>query len=404
MISLNDALRYGPLFILALTVAISVSVGGISVGLVYFTALVVFVREKKQVVWPEKPILMALGALIGFYFLATLISMPYPHDWHKFGEELWIKLLIIAVPIVAGQQSKKLVWTIKLALLIGAIAAAFAIAQHFLGVDPIRGRSLYRPQFDHVAVTGFFSHHLSFAGQTLIFFIMTAALYLDKPSARKNLWIMPVLLILAVALLWSFARSTWIGALAGLLTLVLLQKGQTRMLGIISSALLTAGFIIIQPVRNHVLSIFEMQQHLTRLNLWKSSWQGIKANPLLGFGPGNFEALLENFKVPGHYETLAHSHHDLLMHGVNAGIPGMLAALALLFFTCQLMWRAGRENSPYQWIFKGTFAVQVGITIAGFFQVFQTDDEVEILLYFLIGAALALANSLEKESKSREVL
>jgi hypothetical protein len=397
MISFNDVWRYGPLLILALSVAVSVSVGGISVGLVYLAALVVLAQERKQAVWPEKSVLWALGALLGSYFLATLFSMPYPHDWHKFVEELWIKLLLIAIPIVVGRDSKKVIWALKLALVIGAVAAVYAVVQHFLGVDPIRDRSLYRPQFGHSAVTGFFSHHLSFAGQTLIFLIMTTAWYLHKPTDRKYSWLPAALAALTLALLWSFARGTWIGVLVGLPVLVMLQAGRTRIVALASGLVMVAGVLLINPVRDHFLRIFQMQQHATRLNLWESSWAGIKGNPLLGFGPGNFEALLDGFKVPGHYETLAHSHNDLLMHGVNAGIPGILAALALLWVTCRLMLRAGRINSGYQWIFKGTFAVQVGITVAGVFQVFQTDDEVEILLYFLLGCALALAGQLDRE-------
>jgi hypothetical protein len=47
---------------------------------------------------------------------------------------------------------------------------------------------------------------------------------------------------------------------------------------------------------------------------------------------------------------------------------------------------------------RGALAVQAGITVAGFFQVFQTDDEVEMLLYFVLGCALALAQEREVET------
>jgi len=395
MISLNDIWRYGPLFILALTVSVSVSVGGISVGLVYLAALGVLVQERKRIVLPAKSVFLAIGALLGAYFLATLLSMPYPHHWGKFGEELWIKLLVIAVPVVAGGGSRKIAGALKLALVIGAVASAYAVVQHFLGVDPIRNCSLYRRQFGHSAVSGFFSHHLSFAGQSLIFIIMTAAWYLDKPTDSRRRWLLLPLVALVLALVWSYARSAWVGVLVGLPVLVMLQSGRARWLAMAGGLVAAAAVLLIHPVRDHFLRIFQIQQHVTRLNLWQSSWDGIVANPLLGFGPGNFKALLDGFKVPGHYDTLAHSHHDLLMHGVNAGFPGILAALALLWVTCRLMMRASKLSSEYLWIFKGTLATQLGITVAGFFQVFQTDDEVEILLYFILGCAVALAGNLE---------
>ncbi len=402
MISFEDVWRHGPLYLMALMVPVSISMGGISVWLLYLVGAIVLVRDPKMAVWPEKRVLWALGALFGTYFLATVLSAPYDHHWHKYAEELWIKLLLIAVPLVAGRDSKNLLRALKLVLLIGGAAALFALGQYYLGYDPIRGSSLFRPQFGHSAVTGFFSHHLSFAGQSLIFVIMTAAWILDKQTGKAIRWLIPVLVVMGLALVLSFARSAWLGVLAGLLVLLVQQPSRQRRWGI--SAGLMAGVLLlpVSPVREHLLRVFELQQHATRLNLWSSSWAGIKANPLLGFGPGNFESLLAEFKVPGHYDTLAHSHNDWLMHGVNAGLPGMLAAVALIIVVCILMWGASRLDSPFQWIFKGVLAVQVGISVAGFFQVFQTDDEVEMLLYFVLGIGLALTRQLASDQKGSQ--
>jgi hypothetical protein len=56
-----------------------------------------------------------------------------------------------------------------------------------------------------------------------------------------------------------------------------------------------------------------------------------------------------------------------------------------------LLWKARRAALPGTWILTATVACQAGISVAGLFQVYQTDDEVEMLLYFLLGAAFALA-------------
>lgn len=395
-----DKFQVAPLYLLAVAVPVSISVGTIATVLVLLGAGTVAALRRRETVWPHRGVILALAALIVFYFLATLLAAPYPHNWHKFAEELWIKLLLLGVPVLAAGRHRHLENAVKLTLLLGVIAAAYAIVQHFLGVDPIRDRSIYRPQFGHHAVSGFFSHHLSYAGQVLILLIMGTAWFLEGKAGSRRPWLLPVLAVLALALMWSFARSAMIGVAAGLLVLVALQKGRTRWYALAGIAVALGAILAVSPVRRHFLALFELDRHLTRLNLWHSSWDGLNANPLLGLGPGNFPALLQGYQVPGHYETLGHAHNDLLMHGVNAGWPGLVAAVALLVVTCVLFWRARQEAGTGRWILGGAVGVQLAITVAGFFQVYQTDDEVEMLLYFVLGCAAALSRA-EPESPGR---
>ena len=214
---------------------------------------------------------------------------------------------------------------------------------------------------------------------------------LFAPLSRRRFLLVPALAVLGAALVWSYARSAFLGTMAGGLVLVFLARGPRRWAGLATLATGLGAALLIPPVRAHLYMLFEMKRHVTRLNLWESSWHGIQARPLLGFGPGNFRALLDGYQVEGYYETLAHSHNDLLMHGVNAGIPGILAALLLLATTCWVFQRALKARPSGAWVLAGALAVQGGITIAGLFQVYQTDDEVEMLLYFILGCALAVA-------------
>ena len=79
--------------------------------------------------------------------------------------------------------------------------------------------------------------------------------------------------------------------------------------------------------------------------------------------------------------------------------PVMAAVfLALLVTTCLVFWTGWRRQVSGAWILLGAVAVQVGITVAGFFQVYQTDDEVEILLYFVLGCALAVAGQAQADA------
>ena len=96
----------------------------------------------------------------------------------------------------------------------------------------------------------------------------------------------------------------------------------------------------------------------------------------------------------GYYDVRGHAHNDFVMHAVNAGVLGLLAALALLVVVTWLLWRGYRRtltrDAPYGWVLLGGVAAQIAVSVAGLFQVYQTDDEVEMLLYFLLGCGLGL--------------
>ena len=398
----HDILRLGPLYLLACAVAFSVSVAGIATGLVLLGALVTLLREGRTVGFPPRAVTISLGALFGIYFLATILAAPYPHNWHKFYEELWIKLLLVAVPVLLGTRPDAVGRLIRVTVICGVLAAAYAVWQHFSEFDPIRHRSIVRAQWNQPAVTGFFSHHLSYGGQALIFFLLCFSWLLNASGRRTRILLTAALAVLGAALIWSFARSAFLGTVAGVLVLIILSQGRQRWMGLVGLTVGLAAALLVPAVRAHLLMLLEMKRNVTRLNLWESSWHGIQARPLLGFGPGNFESLLAGYKVDGYYETLAHSHNDLLMHGVNAGIPGILAALGLLVAVCLVVWRGRWGDTGHYWILPGVLAIQAGISVAGLFQVYQTDDEVEILLYFVLGCALALARSSGRRSGPAE--
>ena len=395
MHAIRDNWRSVPLLLLGLAVPVSVSAGTIAVCLVYLGAAIALYLDRDRITWPDRSVGYALAALVGTYLLATALAAPYPRNWGKFGEELWIKVLLVAIPVLAGDRRRPLVWALRAAILAGTVAAAFAVVQYLLGYDPLRGHSVYLPQFGHATVSGFFGHHLSYGGQILVFVVFVTSWLVGCRSLRQRLRRAPVLVLLVLALLGNFARSAWLGTLAGLVALLLVRPARRRWIAPSILSAIVAVTLLVPPVRAHLLRIFQFDQHITRLNLWHSSWDGIRDNLLLGLGPGNFDQLLALYQVPGQYDNLAHAHNDLLMHGVNAGLPAMLAAVALLVVTCRLFLRAARRaRADVAWIFYGALAVQVGITVAGVFQVFQTDDEVEMLLYFVLGCAVALAGQI----------
>ena len=386
----TTVLRLSPLYLLALAVPVSVGAGGIATGLVTVAALVLAVRERGAVAWPPRSVTVTLTLLILTYLVATTAAAPQPRHWYKFCEELWIKLLLVAVPVLVGRHRRHIPRILVCCLGMGVVAAVYGVWQHFSGWDPVRGCSL-PTHWGHISPGAFFSHHLSWGGQLLIFVLLTVSGLLTTTTRRMRGALAGVLVLLLVALAWSYARGALFGVLPGIAVAVLLARGRARLVGTGLLVLPPLVALALPSVGLHFVRLLDLDHQLTRLNLWHSSLIGLAARPLTGWGPGNFDAMMRLHEVYGFYDVRAHAHNDLLMHAVNAGLPGLTAALALLVAIAVALVRGLRSRQPDRWVLTGALAVHAGITAAGMFQVYQTDDEVETLLYLVLGLALAAA-------------
>jgi O-antigen ligase len=205
--------------------------------------------------------------------------------------------------------------------------------------------------------------------------------------------------MIGVGLIVSFARSAQLGTLAAAVFLVLTLPGRWRRVGVGALVAVVIVALLIPAVRLRALEAFTDEKEVTRLNLWRSSVAGIADRPLRGWGPGNFGAMLDEHEVDGYYEVRAHTHNDYLMHAINAGLPGLLAALWLIWATVRHLHAGWRRGGAGSWIPLAGVACQVAIMTAGVLQVYQTDDEPEMLLYYLIGLGLAqLATSRREDA------
>jgi len=387
------SLRLVPVYLLACAAPISLSVGTMAACLCLLAAVGVLVTDRDRRILPPRTVLWGLAALVAVYALATAFAPSGARRWDKLVEENWLKLLLVAVPVLLAGRSRHAPRILLAMLAATAVAAVYGCWQHFTGWDPVRGRSLVT-EFGHVAVTGFVNHKLSFGGQLLVAVLAAAAWTVaPRDGRRPPLRAWPVglglLAVLGLTLLWTYARGPWLGVAGGLVVLVLLLEGRRRLVGLALLALPLAASLLQGDLRSHLIRAASLAANETRLNLWRSSVAGIADRPLLGWGPGNFAQMLARHEVEGFYNTRAHAHNDLLMHGVNAGVLGVLATLLLYGGLVVVLFLAWRRRGPGRWVPLAGVVVLAGLAVAGMFQVFHTDDEVEMVFCLLLGLGLA---------------
>lgn len=385
-----------PLYLFAVTAPLSVAAGNIATALVVVAAAAALVARPETWRLLPRRLLWALAAVLVWNAVSCALAAGGDRQWFKLGEEWWMKLLAVTVPVLLLAARRRARDVVTVVLASGVVIAAYGILQHFTGWDLVRHKALLRTGGSPLAV-GFTGHHLSFGGQLMFLAAMAAGLACagwrsggDRTvSARWPATIAAGLLL--VALLWTYARSSLLAVAAALGVLVLMQTGRVRRLGLLVMVLGALAVAATPSLRGRMTEAFTDPKEVTRLNLWRSSAAGIAARPLVGWGPGNFDRMLDAYEVPGYYEARGHAHNDYLMQAVNAGIPGLLLFLWLHGEIALLLWRARRRWGDPDGIMAGALACQAAAAVGGMFQVFQTDDEPEMLLYFLLGLGIAAA-------------
>jgi O-antigen ligase len=167
-----------------------------------------------------------------------------------------------------------------------------------------------------------------------------------------------VALLLLSALVASFSRGAWLGALAGVLGLAAalgrrwaLGVGVLLATGVVALALGGVG-LLPEPVAQRVASIsrsvgfFDAETVavtpenfavVERMAQVQAGWRMLRDRPLLGVGPGNYNVVYPRVAVGQWYASRGHAHNFYLHIAAEAGLVGLAAYLALIG---SVAWRA----------------------------------------------------------------
>jgi O-antigen ligase len=156
----------------------------------------------------------------------------------------------------------------------------------------------------------------------------------------RGAWITVALVLCAVALLATFSRQAWIGALAGLLVLGA-RRGRRGVLVLLA---LLVVLVLVVPVPGHDATFAgylassadtSTTSTGTRIGLWHQALQFIGQRPLLGIGPGQYASLNPD---PGAH-PIFYAHDVVLDVAVELGVLGAAALLALFGTAIARAWR-----------------------------------------------------------------
>lgn len=223
------------------------------------------------------------------------------------------------------------------------------------------------------------------AGQYMMLGLIGAVWLRRQPSERAEpRWIAVVeslaALVLAAALLLTFSRQAWLGAVAGLIALSA-RRRPISLLVVLASSFLVLSVVPVpgahQSFGEYLLTASDTTTTSsgTRIGLWSQALNLIPSHAVVGVGPGLYGTLVATAANPIDY-----AHNVFLDAAVELGLVGAVALVLLCLGTIRSAWSRGA-------------VVSVGMLVA-----WMTANLFDDVFYFprngfLLAAAFALATA-----------
>jgi O-antigen ligase len=316
-----------------------------------------------------------------FTLVATVFSVD-PRASFADDKQLLLFLIIPAAYEFARGARARVV--VHLIITLGAMTAVYGIVQYgILHYDHLG----QRPQ-------GSMGHYMTYSG--LLMLAATAAAARLLFETRNRVWPALVMPALLVALALTFTRSAWVGASAGIASLLLLKD--FRLIGALP-VVLAIGIAVAPPqVTQRFYSMFNLKDPTSRdrVAMVREGVRMIAADPFTGMGPNMVERQYIRFRDPEAVERVnPHLHNVPMQIAAERGLPALGAWLWFIGTAAAGLWgllRTGRHRFLAA-CGLGAIAAMLG---AGLFE--HNFGDSEFLMLFLTLLTLPFASERDEPS------
>jgi probable O-glycosylation ligase (exosortase A-associated) len=295
---------------------------------------------------------------------------------------------------------------------VGAMLKVAAVSVGMLGFRATVEFLLTGGQFRVVGVGGVTLEANEFA----LALNMAISMLVGLSYLETNRWVRYLFRLLAlcclIAVVGTFSRSGFLG-----LSLALLLMAWYSPRRVLSVSLLAVGLVVLLPfVPKKALQRYQSiptaadldASAIARIQTWETGLKMIKAHPLLGVGPLNFQSqysnyLVDKYRGASNYHPRA-PHNAYVALAAESGIPSTLLFVSFVGATIIAMWRLRRQlhNTPnagrlsyYCLVIQTTLMVYL---VPNFFISRQNED----LMWHLVGISVGVAALVKAELSSAE--
>lgn len=218
-----------------------------------------------------------------------------------------------------------------------------------------------------------------------------------------------ILIITAAVLVLTQSRSGWLGALAGIATLLLawglvLPKSRRRAVFLLCFTalvvILLLVIILIGPARMREFWEEPAQETVIgnlgsinfRIEVWQWAISAIRDFPLTGTGLGSFHVVVHRLypiAIPESYNKV-HAHNIFLQVALDTGIPGLISYLSIIGLAIVAGWRVARRSPEFRPLAIGLIASFVAFHVFGLLDALVPGSKPGLVLWMSLGMMAAM--------------
>ncbi len=400
-------------------------------GVAWLTRIV---SDRSRLHWQWTPLTISILCFAAAAILSTIFSINIGLSF--FGDPLRLEgflslatYLMLVFLFSENVKTPEMVPRLFIWLLLAAtLVSLYALVQYFFYNPTEHYFYKYFPKGNGVGST---IGNPNFLGKYLVLIIpIVLALCLNGASRLRLTGMFVSLLLCFAALIATFTRASWLGALVGLAVLLYyawrnaLLNGKGRRLVLIAISFFfivclfnnyspppgkrtstpspkqTRGEVIQKAVKS--LDIDKGKGVATRLYVWDKTVRLILERPWFGYGLETFMLVFKQFNRE--YTDIFHdrvivdrAHNNYLDIAFAMGLPGLVAYLAILLFFLVYVWRlfVGLQDRSHKLLALGILAGFCGYLINDLF-IFSVVS-VSPTFWSLMGVVLAAGNIARNE-------
>ncbi len=406
-----ERLRAFFLYVLFFSIPFSIAGDDFAIIGLYLVTIYLFVRGREK--WIHHAMIYGMAVFLAGFVVSsvfsdqTLTSFSYIRNLWRLGLPFLVFL---------GLKDRDHRPFIMVTLSVSCIVAVYSIVQAFTGIDWLRSSHLDGSNITAGSTwhaVGAFSHHLTYGGVSLILFsLFTPSVFNSSLSTRRRLIYVAGSLLNLAAIILCLGRSIWLGMIAAVGVMVLLQIRIRFLKYLLIFSILGIG--IYSQVDSTVkraffeettigrrINSYTIQANIDRIMMWSAAVDIIADHPILGLGPRRSEIMQPYYdrtaaKYHHKFQHKAHVgvHNIYLQNWIDFGILGLAGYLSWFFILIggliTTIKRSPAFGNNLEGLATGLVAAFSGILIAGFFENNFRDGEVQTAILTAMGLSLLL--------------
>lgn len=300
----------------------------------------------------KHPVSLSIGFMI-MWSIFTSVTSTMPGVSFKYSvSKLWF---LIPFYFIAAEMFKSRLVVVK-------YFTAYLISMIIVIVYTLIRHAGY--SFDHATsywvMEPFFADHTSYGAVLALLICIIAGVVIALKHQSDTKWLYAAgVAVLFIGLIFSYTRAAWLG-IAGAFALWIVMTFKIKIKLILIPLIIAAGLvamnkdqIIILLSQNTTDSSNDISKHiesmtnissddsnLERLNRWSCAWRMFLEKPVVGYGPGTymfqyvpFQLSYERSRISTNASDLGNAHSEYFGPLAEQGLLGLLAFLAVIFFT-----------------------------------------------------------------------